>query len=50
MKYGLDLIHVPIMYTTRAIRVGELLTVSWVDYYISMEEAKNQRANTLDTS
>jgi hypothetical protein len=39
MKYGLDLIHVPIMYTTRAIRVGELLTVSWVDYYISMEEA-----------
>jgi hypothetical protein len=40
MKYGLDLIHVPIMYTIKAIKVGELLTVSWVDYYISMEEAK----------
>ena len=40
VEYGLGLIQVPIMYTTRAIRVGELLTVSWVDYYISMEEAK----------
>jgi hypothetical protein len=40
MKYADNLLCVAKMYTAKAIRVGELLTVSWDDYFISEEKAK----------
>jgi hypothetical protein len=37
---GANTIPVPMMYTTRLIRAGELLTVAWEDFFISKEKAK----------
>jgi hypothetical protein len=42
---GANPIPVPMMYTTRLIRAGELLTVAWEDFFISKEKAKENRGS-----